>query len=128
MTRGGGSGIVEGVRSRSGIAMANRCADDGVTALVVGERQPRRGFFLSFFSSPSSSFLFSPFTGAARSGTVDGFRKRVEYFPPTLSLFKLPVSVYLCMHNLPTNDGTAPEIRVATSVKEEQEKRKKPSR
>lgn len=37
MTRGGGSGIVEGVRSRSGIAMANRCADDGVTALVVGE-------------------------------------------------------------------------------------------
>lgn len=55
MTRGGGSGIVEGVRSRSGIAMANRCADDGVTALVVGEGQPRRGFSSFFFSS---SFLF----------------------------------------------------------------------
>lgn len=55
MTRGGGSGIVEGVRSRSGIAMANRCADDGGTTLVVGERQPRRGFSSFFF------FPFSPF-------------------------------------------------------------------
>lgn len=53
MTRGGGSGIVEGVRSRSGIAMANRCADDGGTALVVGEAASTR-LFLSFF-------LFIPF-------------------------------------------------------------------
>lgn len=59
MTRGGGSGIVEGVRSRSGIAMANRCADDGVTALVVGEGQPRRGFSSFFFSF--LFFSFSPF-------------------------------------------------------------------
>lgn len=63
MTRGGGSGIVEGVRSRSGIAMANRCADDGVTALVVGERQPRRGFFSLFFFFSFFFFPFSPFTG-----------------------------------------------------------------
>lgn len=81
MTRGGGSGIVEGVRSRSGIAMANRCADDGVTALVVGEGQPRRGFSSFFFLS--SSFLFLLFIGVGRSGTVDGFRtkEKTRLFP-----------------------------------------------
>lgn len=83
MTRGGGSGIVEGVRSRSGIAMANRCADDGVTALVVGERQPRRGFFSLFFfflSSPSS-FLFPLLLGPHEVVLLmDSEQKRVEYF------------------------------------------------
>lgn len=53
MTRGGGSGIVEGVRSRSGIAMANRCAGDGGTALVIGEKGSLDAAF------PSFPFFFS---------------------------------------------------------------------
>lgn len=51
--------------------MANRCADDGGTALVIGEKQPRRGF--SFFSPFLS---FSPFYwsrgGSYRSGRLSG--------------------------------------------------------
>lgn len=82
MTRGGGSGIVEGVRSRSGIAMANRCAGDGGTTLAVGEKQPRRGFSSFFF------FLLSFFSFYWVWRGVDEFRtKRLDYFLPTLSLF-----------------------------------------
>lgn len=88
MTRGGGSGIVEGVRSRSGIAMANRCAGDGGTTLAVGEKQPRRGFSSFFFFFLLSFFSFYWVWRGSMNSERKGWIISFQLF---LS-FKLPVN------------------------------------